>query len=433
MISEQSQIYQYLNPEINEAIEKSYLSININSKEQKEKGIQELHKTFIQKLSKSLEKGNLLEVTDLVLDKSIKISEITENYDWPTAESLKVPNLFRNTNLLYLYVKARLNMLSGKGKKIAKEGPVKAIDNLIKILNGIIDENITLDNNLIYICFEDLFSFYCLSNFDEKIKESIEELISLYQEESNISGLAKMESIAESAQGNFFKGALVSLFQFKLDIISQNKDMNLTDIENIFKHEKALKNSCFLLNVNFVWVYSCYKFINENNKDNELKLCQICMELFKIAKNYKQFLLPNKNNMISIVCRHIEKLRSLIIIYFVNNFIHLSDALFLALDYDQKQIEELKATSNLNLFPLNKIINNNKVTDYQLLKFEHAIAKKLEGNDKGKVSNELRDKYNELILKKEKTFNEKDIKNNEEYLKLRLIENNQKYKDLLKF
>ena len=433
MISEQSQIYQYLNPEINEAIEKSYLSININSKEQKEKGIQELHKTFIQKLSKSLEKGNLLEVTDLVLDKSIKISEITENYDWPTAESLKVPNLFRNTNLLYLYVKARLNMLSGKGKKIAKEGPVKAIDNLIKILNGIIDENITLDNNLIYICFEDLFSFYCLSNFDEKIKESIEELISLYQEESNISGLAKMESIAESAQGNFFKGALVSLFQFKLDIISQNKDMNLTDIENIFKHEKALKNSCFLLNVNFVWVYSCYKFINENNKDNELKLCQICMELFKIAKNYKQFLLPNKNNMISIVCRHIEKLRSLIIIYFVNNFIHLSDALFLALDYDQKQIEELKATSNRNLFPLNKIINNNKVTDYQLLKFEHGIAKKLEGNDKGKVSNELRDKYNELILKKEKTFNEKDIKNNEEYLKLRLIENNQKYKDLLKF
>ena len=433
MISEQSQIYQYLNPEINEAIEKSYLSININSKEQKEKGIQELHKTFIQKLSKSLEKGNLLEVTDLVLDKSIKISEITENYDWPTAESLKVPNLFRNTNLLYLYVKARLNMLSGKGKKIAKEGPVKAIDNLIKILNGIIDENITLDNNLIYICFEDLFSFYCLSNFDEKIKESIEELISLYQEESNISGLAKMESIAESAQGNFFKGALVSLFQFKLDIISQNKDMNLTDIENIFKHEKALKNSCFLLNVNFVWVYSCYKFINENNKDNELKLCQICMELFKIAKNYKQFLLPNKNNMISIVCRHIEKLRSLIIIYFVNNFIHLSDALFLALDYDQKQIEELKATSNRNLFPLNKIINNSKVKDYQLLKFEHGIAKKLEGNDKGKVSNELRDKYNELILKKEKTFNEKDIKNNEEYLKLRLIENNQKYKDLLKF
>ena len=433
MISEQSQIYQYLNPEINEAIEKSYLNVNINSKEQKEKGIQELHKTFIQKLSKSLEKGNLLEVTDLVLDKSIKISEITENYDWPTAESLKVPNLFRNTNLLYLYVKARLNMLSGKGKKIAKEGPVKAIDNLIKILNGIIDENITLDNDLIYICFEDLFSFYCLSNFDEKIKESIEDLISLYQEESNISGLAKMESIAESAQSNFFKGALVSLFQFKLDIITQNKDMNLTDIENIFKHEKVLKNSCFLLNVNFVWVYSCYKFINENNKDNELKLCQICMELFKIAKNYKQFLLPNKSNMISVVCRHIEKLRSLIIIYFVNNFIHLSDALFLALDYDQKQIEELKATSNHNLFPLNKIINNNKVKDYQLLKFEQGIIKKLEGNDKGKVSNELRDKYNELILKKEKTFNEKDIKNNEEYLNLRLTENNKKYKDLLKF
>ena len=60
-------IYQYLNPEINEAIEKLYLNINTNSKEQKEKGILELHKVFIQRLSKSLEKGNILEVTDLYL------------------------------------------------------------------------------------------------------------------------------------------------------------------------------------------------------------------------------------------------------------------------------------------------------------------------------------------------------------------------------
>lgn len=432
MISELSQLYQYLNPEINEAIEKLYLNINTNTKDQKEKGAQELYKTFIQRLSKSLEKQNKLEVTDLILDKSIKISEITENYDWPTADSLKVPNLYRNTNLLYLYVKARLNMLSGKGKKITKDGPAKAVDNLIKVLSEIIDDNITLDNNLIYICFEDLVSFYNLSNFDEKCKESIDELISLYKEESNINGLAKMNTIDKNAENNFFKGSLITLFQFKLDIINQNKDINLSDVENIFKHENVLKNSCFLLNVNFVWVYACYKFINENNRDNELKLCQTCVELFKISKNFKQFLLPNKSNIITIVSKHIEKLRSLIIIYFINNSIHLSDDLFMVLDYDQKQIEELRATSDQNLFPLIKTINNAKVKDYQLMKFDQGIIKKLKDNNKGKVSNELRSKYNELLLKKENSVNEKDIKKNEEYLKLRLTDGNKRFKDLLK-
>ena len=424
-------VYQYLNPEINEAIEKLYLNKNINSKEQKEKSILELHKYFIQRLSKSLEKGNILEVTDLILDKSIKISEITDNYDWPTAESLKVPNLFRNTNLLYVYVKNRLNILSGKGKRFIKDGPTKALDNLIKILNGIIEENITLDNDLIYICFEDLFSFYSLSNFDEKNKEIIEDLISLYQEESNISGLSKMEKIDKIAENNFFKGALVTLLQFKLDIVNQNKDMDLTVIENIFKHEKVLKNNCFLLNLNFVWIYSCYKFINDNNADNEFKLCQTCMELFKISKNYKQFLLPNKSNIITIVSNHIEKLRSLIIFYLIKNSINLTDPLFLVLDYDQKQIEELKATSNSNLFPVLKIIKNNNIKDYHLFKFDVEIIKKLEKKDE-KLSKELKDKYNELILKKENKINDKDIKNNEDYLKLRLTEQNKIYKDLLK-
>ena len=432
MISEMSKIYQYLNQEINEAIDKLYLNINLNSKDQKEKGILELHKTFIQRLSKCLEKGNIYEVTDLILDKSIKISEITNEYNWPTAESLKIPNLYRYTNLLYVYVKARLNMLSGKGKKFIKDGASKAIENLIKILKEVIDENIKLENNLIYICFEDLFSFYCLSNFDEKSKESIEDLISLYSEDSNISGLAKMENIDKIAETNFFKGSLVALLRFKLDIINQNKDINLTDVENIYKHEKVLRNSCFLLNVNFVWIFSCYKFINEKNNDTNFKLCETCLDLFKISKNYKQFLLPNKSNFISIVTKHLEKLRTLIIIFYVNNSIKLTDSFFLVLDYDTKLIEELKSTSNHNLFQIIKIIKNNNVKDYKMLNFEQNIIQKLE-NNKGKISNELRDKYNELIIDKEKKIDEKDIKNNEGYLKLRLNEGNKKYKDLILF
>ena len=104
----------------------------------------------------------------------------------------------------------------------------------------------------------------------------------------------------------------------------------------------------------------------------------------------------------------------------------------MVLDYDQKQIEELRATSDQNLFPLIKTINNAKVKDYQLMKFDQGIIKKLKDNNKGKVSNELRSKYNELLLKKENYVNEKDIKKNEEYLKLRLTDGNKRFKDLLK-
>ena len=79
------------------------------------------------------------------------------------------------------------------------------------------------------------------------------------------------------------------------------------------------------------------------------------------------------------------------------------------------------------------MIKNNNVKDYKLLKFEHAIIKKLEENKKEQISNELKDKYNELILKKEKKLDEKDIKNNEDYLKIRLTDANKRYIDLLKF
>ena len=76
------------------------------------------------------------------------------------------------------------------------------------------------------------------------------------------------------------------------------------------------------------------------------------------------------------------------------------------------------------------MIKNNNVKDYNLFKFVQAILKKLEENKTDKISNELSDKYNELILKREKKINEKDIKNNEDYLKIRLTEANKIYIDL---
>ena len=432
MIPEISRTYQYLNPEINEAIEKLYLNLNLASNEQQKKGVVELHKFFLERLSKNLEKRNALEITDLILDKSIKISEITKEYDWSPAETLKVPNLFKNTNLFYTYIRARLNMLSGKGVKTMRDGENKAIDALVKILQGVIEENIKLENNLIYICFEDLLSFYILSKFNEKSKELIEDLIALYQEESNIEGLAKMENIAENAEDNFFKGGLVTLFKFKLDLITQNKDMNLSVIENVFKHENVLRNKCFLLNAELIWVYSCYKFISSNKNELDYNLCQKCFEIFDIAKNYKYFLLTNKSNFISLVNKCIEKLRSLIIILFVNNKIYLTDALFLRLDYKPNQIVDLKNTTNNYCSHVLKLIKDINITDYNSLNLLTSITKKISESNQIDNLNEIQSKFSELIIKKEKVITSEDIKNKDEYLKLRLTEKNKKFKDLLK-
>ena len=432
MLSEISRTYHYLNPEINEAIEKLYLNLNLTSNEQQKKGVIELHKFFLERLSKNLEKRNALEITDLILDKSLKISEITKEYDWSPAETLKVSNLVKNTNLFYTYIRARLNMLTGKGIRTMKDGANKAIDALVKILQGVIDENIKLENNLIYICFEDLLSFYVLSRFNEQSKELIEDLISLYQEESNIEGLAKMDKIAETAEGNLFKGGLVTLFQFKLDLITQNKDMNLSILENVFKHQNILRNKCFLLNAELIWAYSCYKFIISNKNESDYDLCRKCFEVFDIAKNYKLFLLTNRSNFITLINKCIEKLRSLIIILFVNNKIHLSNSLFLRLDYEPNQIIDLKNTSNCYCSQVLKLIKDNNIRDYQLLNFLNLISKKLSEDNKADNLIETQKKFNDLIIKKEEELKTEDIKNKEEYLNMRLTEKNKKFKDLLK-
>lgn len=436
MISELSEIHLQLNPEINEAIEKLYLNININSKEQREKGKLELQKTFLERLSKQLEKSNKREISDLILDKSIVISEITQDYDWPLAESLKVPNLHRSSNQLYIYVRTRLNFLSGKGKKHIKDGAIKGIENIITILNSIIDSGVKYENLLVYLFFEDLFSFYCLSDFNEKSKESIDELISLIKEECNISSLVKMDNIDNTAEDNFFLGTLATLLQFKMELATSNKEINLSDLENIFKHEKVLRKVCFLCDVNFVWIYLSYNFINNEKNENVLKYCNICCELLKTLKIYKQFLLPNHSKLIEIVFNHIHKIRSLIVIYFIHNQVHLTESFFMKLDFSQIEIDELKGISIYNISPVSKLFKNNIIGDNLLVQFENLIIKKLENNITKKDNNEIKkvnEQFNELIIPKASQIDERDIKNNENYLMQRLTERNKRYNELLNF
>lgn len=434
MFSDIPQTHQTYNPEINDAIEKLYLNININSKGQREKGILELHKTFLSLLSKHLEKTDKEEISDLILDKSLRLSEITQEYDWQTAESLKVPNLHRFANQLYVYVRMRLNLLSGKGKKSIKDGAIKGAESLLNILNSFVEEAINLENNLIFLCFEDLFSFFCMSGFNEKIKESIKDLISFAKEESNISELVKKNTnIEKSAEKNLFLGTLAVLLEFKIDLVTCNKEMDITVVENIFKHEVDLRKIHLLTDVNFVWVYLCHKF-GEGKEDFEY--CKICLELLQNCKIYKEFLVPNQSKFIDNVLGYEKKIRSLVIFNFVDNYINLTESFFLKMDYNQNQIDELKGLSIYNLFPIKKFLKSKNVEDYHLFKFDQKILEKLEKNATEKkdkdVIRQLNRQYNDLIIEKQFEIKEKDIKGNNLYLKERLIDKNKKYDDLLK-
>ena len=215
MISELKSFQNNLNPEILESIEKTMIKSSLISKEQKEKSILEIYQTFIQRLSFNLNDQNSIAISDLIFDKSYEIYKITEKNDWPNLETFKLPNLHRLTNLFYIYIKSRLKLIN-KEKKMNKNKSIfiKACENIIKLLIALIDNSLLnhLQNNLLYMLFKDLFEFYHITNYNDKIKDSLEELFSLYEEETNISGLAKMNSIDENAERNFFLGSLLKIF-----------------------------------------------------------------------------------------------------------------------------------------------------------------------------------------------------------------------------
>ena len=117
----------------------------------------------------------------------------------------------------------------------------------------------------------------------------------------------------------------------------------------------------------------------------------------------------------------------------MNNKIHLNNSFFLRLDYDQNQINEFKNITNYNSSQIIKLIKENNITDYRLLNLEDLISKKLNENTKIDNLEETEKKFNELIIKKDSEITSSDIYKNEDYLRKKLIEKNQKFKDLLRF
>ena len=116
----------------------------------------------------------------------------------------------------------------------------------------------------------------------------------------------------------------------------------------------------------------------------------------------------------------------------MNNKIHLTNSLFLRLDYEPNQIIDLKYTTNNYCSQVLKLIKDNNIRDYHLLNFLDLVSKKLSEDNKVENLIETQKKVSELIIKKEDEIKSEDIKNKEEYLNMRLTEKNKKFKDLLK-
>ena len=424
MISELKSFQNNLNPEILESIEKTMIKSSLISKEQKEKSILEIYQTFIQRLSFNLNDQNSIAISDLIFDKSYEIYKITEKNDWPNLETFKLPNLHRLTNLFYIYIKSRLKLIN-KDKKINKNKIIfiKACENIIKLLIALIDNSLLnhLQNNLLYMLFKDLFEFYHITNYNEKIKDSLEELFSLYEEETNISGLAKMNSIDENAERNFFLGSLLKIFQFKIDIINNNKEINLTEIENIYKHEKTLKNLCFFADCDLVWTYQCYLFINKKYSYNEF---EVLNKLIDTGKIYHSFAISSSYGILNLVDFHINLIKTLMVILLVFNHIKLDKNILSKLTFKDNEINFLANSTYKNLTSIKKMLKQNVNKYYEIYKFGEKIMKRLEEENKDIET----EKYSEIILPKSESL----LEINQDYLKSSLVEGDRKYNELIK-
>ena len=424
MISELKDIQYNINPEIMESIEKNMIKSSLISKEQREKSMLELFQVFIQRLSFNLNEQNSIAISDLIFDKSYEICKVTENYDWPSLETFKMPNLHRLTNLFYIYVKSRLNLIH-REKKVNKNKTIffKACENIIKLLTALIDNTLLnhLQNYLLYMLFKDLFEFYHITNYNDKIKDSLEELFSLYEEETNISGLAKMNSIDENAERNFFLGSLLKILQFKIDIVNDNKEIDLTDIENIYKHEKTLKNLCFFADCDLVWTYQCYLFINKKYSYNEF---EVLNELIDTGKIYHSFAISSSYGILYLVDFHINLIKTLMVILLVFNHIKLDKNILSKLTFKDNEINILANSTYKNLTSIKKMLKQNVNKYYEIYKFGEKIMKRLEEENKDIET----EKYSEIILPKCESL----LEINQNYLKSSLVEGDRKYNELIK-
>ena len=421
MISEIIQGSNSLNPEIIESIEKISIKSNMINKEQREKNIKELYKTVLLKISKILDERNSNELMDLIFDKSIQICEITKEYEWPGVKDLKVSNLNRFTNFFYIYIRSRLILYSNKSKKNIQETAIKACDNLLKLLNILIDNTGIIENNLYYMIFYDLFEFFLLSNKNEETKNEIDNIIDLYLEETNISGLIKMENIADNAKTNFFLGSLCKLFQLKISLIyEEKKDDIKNDINNIIKHEKILRDINLVLNIELNWYAYVIKFIEKDITEEDVKSIK---NIIDISNIYIKFLKISNSNFNEIIYYNVNKLKSLMILILIKEGVKINKNILFAINIDYNYYDLYLNAINNDSFYIKKILDNSINIDYIKLKFDKEIMNKINKNDNNN------NKFLDIILGEDKNDN-KDIFDLNKYIEFKKNEN-KKFTDLI--
>ena len=421
MISEIIQGSNSLNPEIIESIEKISIKSNMINKEQREKNIKELYKTVLLKISKILDERNSNELMDLIFDKSIQICEITKEYEWPGLKDLKVSNLNRFTNFFYIYIRSRLILYSNKSKKNIQETAIKACDNLLKLLNILIDNTGIIENNLYYMIFYDLFEFFLLSNKNEETKNEIDNIIDLYLEETNISGLIKMENIADNAKTNFFLGSLCKLFQLKISLIYEEKKEDIkNDINNIIKHEKILRDINLVLNIELNWYAYVIKFIEKDITEEDVKSIK---NIIDISNIYIKFLKISNSNFNEIIYYNVNKLKSLMILILIKEGVKINKNILFAINIDYNYYDLYLNAINNDSFYIKKILDNSINIDYIKLKFDKEIMNKINKNDNNN------NKFLDIILGEDKNDN-KDIFDLNKYIEFKKNEN-KKFTDLI--
>jgi hypothetical protein len=421
MISEIIQGSNSLNPEIIESIEKISIKSNMINKEQREKNIKELYKTVLLKISKILDERNSNELMDLIFDKSIQICEITKEYEWPGVKDLKVSNLNRFTNFFYIYIRSRLILYSNKSKKNIQETAIKACDNLLKLLNILIDNTGIIENNLYYMIFYDLFEFFLLSNKNEETKNEIDNLIDLYLEETNISGLIKMENIADSAKTNFFLGSLCKLFQLKISLIYEEKKEDIkNDINNIIKHEKILRDTNLVLNIELNWYAYVIKFIEKDITEEDVKSIK---NIIDISNIYIKFLKISNSNFNEIIYYNVNKLKSLMILILIKEGVKINKNILFAINVDYNYYDLYLNAVNNDTFYIKKILNNPINIDYIKLKFDKEIMNKINKNENNY------NKFLDIILGENK-IDYKEYFDLNKYIEFKKNEN-KKFNDLI--
>jgi len=176
------------NHELLDVIEKSWKKSTATTKEQKEKNLHDIFHTFLDNLNKALKNSESADISDLILVKSVYLTEVTGVYDWPRPETLKVSDFHRLTIFLYYYCKYKI----GSTQMNMKDISFKAFENIVKFLELLMEMlSFELNQDFLFCVFYDLFQFYVSAlhhNNEEnrnKVKEDMKSIIEMIYEETS--------------------------------------------------------------------------------------------------------------------------------------------------------------------------------------------------------------------------------------------------------